>query len=113
MRFLGQLMLILAHVQRLALLVMCWDVCWDVCCNLWSLPLLLLRQVHRLVLLSLLVMFQDLKQPQDSLYFLLLQVQRLALLSLLAVFKDILPAYRIRPPTEKELQVRVQALRCT
>ena len=37
-----------------------------------------------------------------------MQVQRLALLSLLAVFQDILPAYRIRPPTEKELQVRVQ-----
>lgn len=32
---------------------------------------------------------------------------RLALLSLLAIFQDILPAYRIRLPTESELQVRV------
>ncbi|GLI63195.1 hypothetical protein VaNZ11_006093 [Volvox africanus] len=32
---------------------------------------------------------------------------RLALLSLFAVFKDILPGYRIRPPTEKELEVKV------
>jgi hypothetical protein len=35
------------------------------------------------------------------------QVQRLAMVTLLAVFKDILPGYRIRPPTEKELQVKV------
>ncbi|KAG2485768.1 hypothetical protein HYH03_015482 [Edaphochlamys debaryana] len=34
-------------------------------------------------------------------------VSRLAMLSLLAVFKDILPGYRIRPPTEKELEVKV------
>ncbi|GLC45484.1 hypothetical protein PLESTB_000319100 [Pleodorina starrii] len=32
---------------------------------------------------------------------------RLALLSLFAVFKDILPGYRIRPPSEKELEVKV------
>ncbi len=36
-----------------------------------------------------------------------LQVSRLAMLSLLAVFKDILPGYRIRLPTEKELEVPV------
>lgn len=35
------------------------------------------------------------------------QVARLAMLSLLAVFKDILPGYRIRLPTEKELEVPV------
>ncbi|EFJ44448.1 hypothetical protein VOLCADRAFT_121316 [Volvox carteri f. nagariensis] len=32
---------------------------------------------------------------------------RLALLSLYAVFKDILPGYRIRPPSEKEMEVKV------
>lgn len=37
----------------------------------------------------------------------LAQVARLAMLSLLAVFKDILPGYRIRLPTEKELEVPV------
>ena len=36
-----------------------------------------------------------------------LQVARLAMLSLLAVFKDILPGYRIRLPTEKELEIPV------
>ncbi len=36
-----------------------------------------------------------------------LQVARLALLSLFAVFKDIVPGYRIRPPSEKELEVKV------
>ncbi len=36
-----------------------------------------------------------------------MQVSRLAMLSLLAVFKDILPGYRIRLPTEKELEVPV------
>jgi hypothetical protein len=36
-----------------------------------------------------------------------LQVSRLAMLSLLAVFKDIIPGYRIRLPTEKELEVKV------
>ncbi|GAX79807.1 hypothetical protein CEUSTIGMA_g7247.t1 [Chlamydomonas eustigma] len=35
------------------------------------------------------------------------QVSRLALLSLLAVFRDIIPGYRIRPPTDQELQVKV------
>ncbi|KAA6426215.1 MAG: hypothetical protein FRX49_04067, partial [Trebouxia sp. A1-2] len=35
------------------------------------------------------------------------QVSRLAMLSLLAVFKDILPGYRIRLPTEKELEIPV------
>ena len=35
------------------------------------------------------------------------QVARLAMLSLLAVFKDILPGYRIRMPTEKELEIAV------
>ena len=35
------------------------------------------------------------------------QVARLAMLTLLAVFKDILPGYRIRLPTEKELEVPV------
>ncbi|KAL0026860.1 hypothetical protein WJX77_007364 [Trebouxia sp. C0004] len=35
------------------------------------------------------------------------QISRLAMLSLLAVFKDILPGYRIRLPTEKELEVPV------
>jgi hypothetical protein len=29
------------------------------------------------------------------------------MVTLLAVFKDVLPGYRIRPPTEKELQVKV------
>ncbi len=36
-----------------------------------------------------------------------MQVSRLAMLSLLAVFKDTLPGYRIRLPTEKELEVPV------
>mgnify|MGYP001278637092 CR=1 FL=1 len=31
----------------------------------------------------------------------------LAQLSLVAVFKDIVPAYRIRPPTDEELAVKV------
>ena len=35
------------------------------------------------------------------------QVARLAMLSLAAVFKDILPGYRIRPPTDKELSMAV------
>ena len=35
------------------------------------------------------------------------QVQNLAMLSLLAVFRDILPTYRIRLPTEKELTIKV------
>ncbi|KAK9813219.1 hypothetical protein WJX72_010918 [[Myrmecia] bisecta] len=35
------------------------------------------------------------------------QVARLAILSLLAVFRDILPGYRIRPPTQKELDMPV------
>lgn len=35
------------------------------------------------------------------------QVSKLAMLSLLAVFKDILPGYRIRLPTEKELDIPV------
>ncbi|GAV64133.1 CBF domain-containing protein/NOC3p domain-containing protein, partial [Cephalotus follicularis] len=34
-------------------------------------------------------------------------IVKLALLSLLAVFKDIIPGYRIRLPTEKELQMKV------
>ncbi len=34
---------------------------------------------------------------------------RLALVSTLAVVKDIAPGYRIRPPTDKELQVKVRA----
>ncbi|KAG2451742.1 hypothetical protein HYH02_003522 [Chlamydomonas schloesseri] len=34
-------------------------------------------------------------------------VSRLAMLSLLAVFKDILPGYRIRPPSDKEQEVKV------
>eukprot|EP00983_Pelagomonas_calceolata_P106904 1159283-Pelagomonas_calceolata.AAC.5 len=37
-----------------------------------------------------------------------MQVSRLAMVSLLAVFKDIIPGYRIRPPTEKELEVKVR-----
>ena len=36
-----------------------------------------------------------------------MQVARLAMLSLAAVFRDILPGYRIRPPTEKELAMAV------
>jgi hypothetical protein len=36
-----------------------------------------------------------------------IQVSGLAMLSLLAVFKDIAPGYRIRPPTAKELEVKV------
>jgi hypothetical protein len=35
------------------------------------------------------------------------QVVRLAMLSLLAVFRDVLPGYRIRLPTEKELAMPV------
>ena len=70
--------------------------------------------MQRLTLVSLLVIFHNITQERihGSRWSLLLQVQRLALLSLLAVFQDILPAYRIRNPTEKELQVRVQGLRC-
>lgn len=34
-------------------------------------------------------------------------VARLAMVTLMKVYQDILPGYRIRPPTEKELQVRV------
>lgn len=34
-------------------------------------------------------------------------VGQLAMLSLLAVFKDICPGYRVRLPTEKELEVKV------
>lgn len=36
-----------------------------------------------------------------------MQVRRLAQLSLLAVMRDIVPGYRIRLPTEKELAVPV------
>jgi len=36
------------------------------------------------------------------------QVSRLAMVSLLAVFKDIIPGYRIRPPTDKEMEVKVR-----
>lgn len=36
-----------------------------------------------------------------------MQVSKLAMLSLLAVFKDILPGYRIRLPTEKEMDIPV------
>jgi nucleolar complex protein 3 len=35
------------------------------------------------------------------------QVARLAMLSLAAVFRDVLPGYRIRLPTEKELAMPV------
>jgi nucleolar complex protein 3 len=35
------------------------------------------------------------------------QIVRLAMLSLLAVFRDVLPGYRIRLPTEKELAMPV------
>ncbi len=35
------------------------------------------------------------------------QIERLAMLSLAAVFKDILPGYKIRPPTDKELAMPV------
>jgi len=34
-------------------------------------------------------------------------IQRLALLSAVAVLRDLIPAYRIRPPTEKELEMQV------
>ena len=40
-------------------------------------------------------------------YMFALQVCKLAMLSLLAVFKDILPGYRIRLPTDKELEIPV------
>ncbi len=36
------------------------------------------------------------------------QISRLGMLSLLAVFLDIIPGYRIRPPTEQELAVKVR-----
>ena len=36
-----------------------------------------------------------------------MQVARLAMLSAAAVFADVLPGYRIRPPTEKELAMPV------
>ncbi len=36
------------------------------------------------------------------------QVSRLALLSLFAVFKDILPGYRVRPPTDKEMDIKAR-----
>jgi hypothetical protein len=39
------------------------------------------------------------------------QVSRLALLSLFAVFKDILPGYRIRPPSDKEQDVKARGER--
>jgi len=35
------------------------------------------------------------------------KIVKLALLSLLAVFKDIIPGYRIRLPTEKELEMKI------
>lgn len=35
------------------------------------------------------------------------QVARLAMLSLAAVFKDVLPGYRVRLPTEKELAMPI------
>lgn len=38
-----------------------------------------------------------------------LTVQQLALVSAGEVLKDIIPSYRIRPPTEAELQVKVPA----
>ena len=38
------------------------------------------------------------------------QVARLAMLTLLAVFRDVLPGYRIRPPTDKELEMSVSAI---
>ena len=34
-------------------------------------------------------------------------IQRLALLSMVAVLRDLVPAYRIRPPTDKELKMQV------
>ncbi|EFJ11960.1 hypothetical protein SELMODRAFT_125068, partial [Selaginella moellendorffii] len=34
-------------------------------------------------------------------------VKHFAMLSLMAIFRDILPGYRIRPPTEKELEMKV------
>ena len=34
-------------------------------------------------------------------------IQRLALLSAVAVLRDLIPAYRIRPPTDKELKMQV------
>jgi hypothetical protein len=39
-------------------------------------------------------------------------VVRLALMSCLLVFKDLLPGYRIRPPSEAELQVGVAPWVC-
>ena len=36
-----------------------------------------------------------------------MQVAKWGMLSLVAVFRDILPGYRIRPPTEKELTMPV------
>ena len=35
-------------------------------------------------------------------------IAQLAMLSLVAVFKDVCPGYRIRLPTEKELQTQVR-----
>lgn len=35
------------------------------------------------------------------------RVQELAMISLLAVFKDIMPTYRIRLPTDKEMAMKV------
>ena len=46
-------------------------------------------------------------EPRFESHLCEMQVSRLAMLSLLAVFKDILPGYRIRLPTEKELEVPV------
>ena len=98
------------HLVLLSFLV----VLWSVCCTLWSLLLLLAAGAASGVsfLAGGFPQHHTTSRIRDSRWSLLLQVQRLALLSLLAVFQDILPAYRIRPPTGKELQVRVQGLRC-
>ena len=51
--------------------------------------------------------------PRDasnqSAALLCVQVARLAMLSLLVVFRDLVPGYRIRPPSDKELEMNVSA----
>ena len=50
---------------------------------------------------------KQLEQDEPSTTTTTVTTQRLAILSLMAVFQDIVPSYRIRPPSEMELAVKV------
>eukprot|EP00803_Ostreobium_quekettii_P010290 evm.model.scf_1207.4 EVM.evm.TU.scf_1207.4 scf_1207:16888-32564(-) len=50
---------------------------------------------------------KDFKRLLDMVDHPLKQISKLAMMTLMAVFKDVVPAYRIRLPTETELKMRV------